>query len=172
MAFPPLVIELLMAFFVAIAGVIAAKFIGDFLLSFLKKPEIRAQLKKLGIEDSMIDFLVKIVKYGLYFFAFIIAILQFPPLRFAVPVVFLVIFFALLSVLFFSVRDFMPNLAAGFYLAKIKAFKEGESVQINGTKGTVVSFGLLSLTLKDEEGKIIIIPNSLIIKKRIIKKEV
>jgi small-conductance mechanosensitive channel len=152
-------------------GILLAKFLSDFLRDFLKKEEVMRKLRELGYEEPVVDLIIFALRYAIYVIAFIVALAQF---GFGVIVLQLIAIVSLAIIAFvilYSIRDFIPNAASGIYIHRSKLIKIGDEIDVDGFKGRVVEVGLLVTTLKDEEGKLMIIPNSLLTKRKIIKKE-
>jgi small conductance mechanosensitive channel len=68
---------------------------------------------------------------------------------------------------FIAIRDFIPNVMAGFYLYSKEKLKDGNKIEINDIKGTLEHIDLLQVKIKTKKGDIIYIPNSTVIKSRI-----
>ncbi len=160
----------LMKFLIVIAiGIIFTKIFTDGFLHFLKKEEIRSLISRMGYEDPIIEMVVLVLKYIMYFVTFIIALAQF---GFALTVLNTIIILTALFIvvlIFFSLKDFIPNASAGLYLNTVKSIRKGDLLKIGNYSGKVVEMDLVSITLEDKNGRLTIIPNSNVIKKEIIR---
>ena len=162
------ILSILQFVLVLIIGFLVSKLINDFLTSWLKRKEVKKFVEELGYDEPLLDLIIVSVKYIIYFITFIIAVSQFGIGTFLLNMIILLI--ALLVVIFiiYSLRDFIPNAAAGIYLTKVKAIKVGDNIKIGVYQGTVKSINLFTTTIVDEEGKVTIIPNSILTKKEIV----
>jgi len=60
----------------------------------------------------------------------------------------------------FGAKSLVSDLIAGFFIILENQFNIGDKVQIGTNKGKVIKISLRTVTLRDEERKIYIIPNS------------
>lgn len=58
-----------------------------------------------------------------------------------------------------SLKDSLQNFAAGIMILVFKPFKKGHVIEGAGVTGSVENIGLITLTLKTPDNKIVIIPN-------------
>jgi small-conductance mechanosensitive channel len=154
---------------VIIIGYVITKLITDFLGNSLRKEETKKMFKEMGYEEPIIDLILMAVRYVLYLLTFIAAIAQFgfPTIVFDVVIIIIALFAAALVI--YSLKDFIPNATAGIYLARVKSVKKGEKVKIGLYSGEVIEMTLLTTTLRDESGRLTIIPNANLTKKEIVK---
>lgn len=160
----------LLQFFIVIAiGVIFTKIASDGISHFLKKEDIKKLISRMGYEEPIIDMVIMILKYIMYFVTFIIALAQFGFAIMVLNTIIILTAFFVIILIFFSLKDFIPNVSAGLYLNTIKSIRKDDVLQIGHYKGKVVDIDLISITLEDKTGRLTIIPNSNIIKKEIIR---
>ncbi len=69
----------------------------------------------------------------------------------------------------YAMKEFIPNTAAGLYITRRSIIKEGDDIFVDEFKGKVQKIDLLSTTLITEDNRIVIIPNSIITRRKIIK---
>ena len=150
-------------------GIIITKIVTDMISRFLKSPEIKKIISKMGYEGPIIEFVVLVVRYVLYFVTFIVALAQFGFANFVFDILIILIALFIIVLILFSLKDFVPNASAGIYLNVVKSIRKGDVLRIGNYHGRVVDMDLVSITLQDESGRLIIIPNSNIVKKDIIK---
>jgi small-conductance mechanosensitive channel len=65
-----------------------------------------------------------------------------------------------------GVKDYIPNLIAGFYIQKKKIFEEGDYVETEQVRGRVKKIYLTETEI-DSKGDIIFAPNSLFVRKTV-----
>ncbi|MEA1927821.1 MAG: mechanosensitive ion channel family protein, partial [Candidatus Auribacterota bacterium] len=63
-------------------------------------------------------------------------------------------------VLGFAFRDSLSNLASGLLILIYRPFKIGDTIDVDGTMGTVLDLTIVNTKLKDFAGPIIFLPNS------------
>jgi small conductance mechanosensitive channel len=59
-----------------------------------------------------------------------------------------------------GMKDLASDLVAGFFILLDNQINIGDQVEIGSSKGKVVKIGLRTITLKDEQGRLHLIPNS------------
>ena len=163
------VINILQFAIVIAIGAIITKVVVDFLSKFLRRDDIRKVITKLGYDEPVIELILIIVRYIFYFITFIIALSQFGFARFVLDIVIIMIALFLVILVLFSLKDFIPNVAAGVYLSSFKSINKGDILRIGEYFGKVVNMDIVSITLEDENGRLLIIPNANVVKKEIIK---
>lgn len=62
----------------------------------------------------------------------------------------------------FAAKDIISNFMSGFFLISDKSLKVGDIMSINSLKGEILKIGFRNTTIKDENGTIITIPNSVL----------
>lgn len=154
---------------VFIAGFLMATLIGIFLRRFLHKKEMNEYFKSLGYGRVIEDIIVAGVKYLIYLSSALIALTQLGMGVFFIQLFTGIAILVAITVLIFSLRDFIRNAASGLYILRSKIFKRGEKIKINGIEGKILRIDLLT-TILSEKDKRIVIPNTLITKQVIIKK--
>jgi len=150
-------------------GVIITKLVTDLMSDFLKRRDIKRLIARMGYSEIIIDFIIIIIKYVFYSVTFIIALSQFGFAKLVFDIILILIALFLIVLLIFSLKDFIPNAAAGVYLNAFKSIKKGDVLKIGNYVGKVTDIDIVSITLEDEIGRLTIIPNSNVIKKEIIK---
>jgi len=148
-----------------ILGRISGNLIKEILRKF-KKSNIPEQLK---LDDVMISFASNIVSFLVYLFGFLIALMFLGFSKTIIEIFSVVLVFAILAVIVFSLKDFIPNAAAGIYLLKSKLVKVGDHVKIEEYEGEVKEINLLNSVLELKDGSRVTLPNSIIINKNIVK---
>lgn len=153
---------------VLIIGFLISKLITGVLNNWLKKEEFKKFIEELGYDEPLIDLIIVGVKYLIYFVTFIIAISQFGVGTFLIDLTILLISLFIIVFIIYSLKDFIPNAAAGIYLTKVKSIKVGDKIKVGAYHGVVKSINLFTTTIEDEEGRVTIIPNANLTKREII----
>lgn len=163
------VISILQFVIVIAIGVVVTKLFTDLVSDFLKRKDVKQLISKMGYSEPMIDFVIIIIRYVFYFVTFIIALSQFGFAKLVLDVIIILIAMFLIVLVIFSLKDFIPNAAAGVYLSTFKSIRKGDTLKIGHYFGKVIDMDIVSITLEDETGRLAIIPNSNVVKKEIIK---
>ena len=69
-----------------------------------------------------------------------------------------------------AIKDFVPNLIAGFSLKRKNYLKEGDKIKIKNLEGKILKINLLETKIETTKKDLIIIPNSIFSKNEIILK--
>lgn len=149
-------------------GVIITKFATDFLKKFLLRPEVKETITDMGYEEPIIDLVVMTIRYMFYFITFIIALAQFGFATIVLDIVIIILSLFIVAILIYSLKDIVPNAAAGIYLSRVKSIKKGDRITVGAYHGVVQDVNIMTVILKDETGRIAIIPNANLTKKDII----
>lgn len=152
-------------------GFVVTKLITDFLNDWLRTPASIKFIKEMGYDEPLVELIIVGVKYLVYSVTFIVAVAQFGFATFILDLVIILIALFLISVIILSLKDFIPNITAGFYLVKIRAVEEGDNVTIGNYSGEIMEINMFTTTIEDETGRLIIVPNSKLTKKEIIKEK-
>ena len=165
------VISILQFAIVIAIGAILTKIITEMVSHYLRRPDMKKLISKMGYEEPIIELIVLVIRYIFYFVTFIIALSQFGFASIVFDVIIILIALFIVVLVFFSLKDFVPNAAAGIYLNTVKSIKKGDVLEIGSYYGKVVDIDLVSITLEDASGRLTIIPNSNVVKKEIIKEK-
>jgi small conductance mechanosensitive channel len=152
-------------------GYIITKIVTDAIGKYLRKPSTKKVIAEMGYEEPILDFFLMIIKYVFYFITFIIALSQFGFASVVFDVIIVIISLFVVFIVFYSLKDFIPNATAGIYLSRVRTIKKGDKIRVGVYSGEVIEMNIMTLTLKDQNGRIIIIPNSNLTHKEIIKEQ-
>ncbi len=168
----PAVFSLVRAIIVILVGVIITKIFVDILRRILDTEEVNKLVRSLGYDLAIKDLLILITRYLFYFITFMIAIAQFGFGTYIIEAVLIVIVLAFGFLLIYSLKDLIPNISAGITLARSNAFRVGDKVKIGLYEGVVREFTITSTKIEDKMGRLIIIPNAIILRREIINEGV
>jgi len=163
------VMQSVLAVLTLIFGLLFARFFTSFLSDLFKTEKLKKFLEKWNINEPEIDFGMMITRYFLYALTCLLAIAQFTfgmALMQLFAIVFIIVLFL---IILYSMREFIPNTAAGLYIKRNDILKEGDKVFVDGFKGEVKTIDLISTTIETEDKRIVIIPNSIVTRRKIIK---
>ena len=154
---------------VIVIGVLITRMVSNLVSNFLKKPDTRKIISTMGYDEPIIELIILVIKYLLYFVTFIVAIAQFGFATFVFDVLIILVTMFIVVLVLFSLKDFVPNASAGIYLNAVKSIRKGDVLKIGHYSGKVVEMDLVSLTLQDKDGRLTIIPNANVVKRDITK---
>ncbi|MBS3149244.1 mechanosensitive ion channel [Candidatus Woesearchaeota archaeon] len=165
-------IRIIIAISILLLGVVIGRFLSKLVykvlvyigLSKLLKTSIKS---KLPVEE-IISY---IIKYVIYFSSLVIALNQIGVNEFAQQLILVLILIMIGSIIFFALRDFVPNFIAGIIIHRKNIIKVNENIKILGIEGTVSEYDILHIKVINQDKEIFIIPNSLIMKNIISKKK-
>ncbi len=163
---------LLRAIIIIVIGLIVTKLIIDFIRKVTEREGIKNFIRGLGYEEAVLDLPILIFKYILYFVTFMIALAQFGFGVIVIEVILAVIVLMFGFIIIYSLKDLIPNVVAGIHLVRERAFKVGDKVRVGLYEGKVKNFTLTTTQIEDENGRVIIIPNSIIVRREIVNEGV
>ncbi|MBW2985927.1 mechanosensitive ion channel family protein [Candidatus Woesearchaeota archaeon] len=169
--FGPVINNIITAIIILLIGFIIAKFLGRLVQRVLHEAELDNLLKKAGTKVSFELALSHITEYFIYFMTIIFALNQLGITTFVLYIIAIAAICVLAVSVFLGLRDFIPNFMAGWYIYRKDLIKEGKNVKINGVQGKVIQLSLLDTRIKTKKGDLIYMPNSIVIKSKIIQKK-
>jgi small conductance mechanosensitive channel len=153
-------------------GYVITKLVTNAISRYLRRPAAKKMISEMGYEEPIIELLILVIRYFFYFITFMIALSQFGFAPVVFDIVIIIVCLFVVFFIFYSLKDFIPNAAAGIFLNRIKPIKKGEKIRVGIYSGEVIDMNLMTVTLRDDNGRIIIIPNSNLARKEIIKEKV
>ena len=163
--------QLVVAAIILFIGLIAARLLGKLTERVLSELEVNKLLLQLARVDLALDEVAgSLVKYFIYFFAVIFSFsvlnVQFLFLDAAAALLAVVI---LLSILL-SLKDFIPNVGAGFFLHQKGSVKRGDLVKVGDVSGRILSIDLFDAKIETDNSDILYVPNSYFVQNMVIVK--
>ncbi len=138
-----------------VIGAIATLIIGIWVAKILAKTFGRV-LRKREVDETLLKFLVSVVKITLITFVIISAIAQVG----IETTSFVAVIGAAGLAVGFALQGSLSNLAAGVMLIIFKPFKVGNYIEGGGAAGSVESIGIFVTTLVTPDNKLVVVPNS------------
>ncbi len=164
-------LKLVKAFGVGVMGVIIAKLVEKGFRAFLETKEIKDFISGTGYSEAFIGIISSGAKYLIYLITAILVLNELGFSTLFIEFLLMIIIIIAVLVIMLSMRDFVPNAAAGLYLARTGMLKVGDNIKIDNIGGTIHKVDLLNLVIKTKSGRKIIVPNSLLNKKIIVTKK-
>ncbi|MBU2633794.1 MAG: mechanosensitive ion channel family protein [Nanoarchaeota archaeon] len=165
------IIRVIVAIVILLFGLIFAKFFSKLIKKILKELEINRVLKEqTKIKVPIEEFLASLVKYIIYFIAVIMALNQLGLTTTSLYVILVVILVIIIIFIILAVKDFIPNIISGFFIHQKRSLKEGDTIKIKDIEGTIIHVNLVETKIETKSKDTIYIPNSLLTKNIITKK--
>ncbi|BBA85387.1 mechanosensitive channel (plasmid) [endosymbiont of Sipalinus gigas] len=128
-------------------------------------PKIVIKILKIRkIDETVINFLNTLIKYGVVIFTIIVTLNVIGVQTSSI----LTVIGAAGIAIGLALQGSLSNLAAGMLLVSFRHFRVNDFVDLSGITGTVISVQLFSTTLKTLDGRIVIVPNSRILSGNIV----
>lgn len=125
------------------------------LLSKLTTRLISKALKKSNLEGAARSFLVSLIKIILYIIAIIMALTMLN-----VPMSSIITIFGAIGLaISLALQNCLSNLAGGFIILFSKPFVAGDTIEIDGSIGSVRTISILYTKIETFDGKSVLIPN-------------
>lgn len=164
-------IKLIAAIAIILIGLVAARIIHRILTKILQELELNRVLKEqVGIKIPVEEFIVSLTKYVIYFIAIIWALAELGLQTIVLYIILVLFLVIIISFIILAFKDFIPNITAGFFIHQKNLFKPGDKIKVKDIEGEVVSISLVETILKVKKDTVYI-PNSVLTKNEIIKKE-
>jgi len=122
---------------------------------------------KSGMKLSVSTILSSGVAYIIYFITGIIALSKLGISSAILSIILICFITVIIIVLVLGIKDFTPNLMAGFYIYIKNKFQVGDTIIVGSKKGKIVEIGLFEIQLKSSKSEIIFVPNSKILEEDI-----
>ncbi len=162
--------KLVVAVIIILIGLIAGKLLGKLIHKTLHEVELNKILKKAaGIKISVEEIISTFITYFIYFIFIVMALNQLGLTTVVLHMISGAILIIIIISILLSIKDFIPNMFAGFFIHQKRFIKEGDIIQVDNTKGKVIHINLVETKIETKQGDIIYIPNSLLTKKTIVK---
>jgi small conductance mechanosensitive channel len=161
--------NLVVAVIILLLGFIIGRIGGRVVKRVLQEIDLDKNAKKAGIKFSIENFSGSLSAYLIYFISIVAALNQFKVVTpvFMILVVGLVIFLVITALL--AVKDFVPNMFSGLYIFRTDFIKNGDKIRMKNLTGIVQEVTLTKTKIKTNSGDLVFIPNSVIVKKQIVK---
>lgn len=163
--------NIIAAIIILLIGFIAGKLVYRLSYKILKELEIGKAFQKAGIDMPIEKKISKILSYLIYFATVIFALNQ---LKIATPllyILFTAVMIVIITTVLLSVKDFIPNMFAGFYIYYKGLLNIGDEIEVNGLKGRITEITLTRTSIRTPRGDTVIIPNSVMTKECVKKRK-
>jgi len=153
---------------IILAGILIGRIIGRAIKRLTKEIKLDKIAKDLlNVNLPFENLISKIVSWIIYFIAVLFALDQIGLGSTTLDIVLLFVLGIITIILILSLKDFIPNMIAGFIVYSKGNIKKGVRLKVNNISGTVISVSLLETKIKAGK-ETIFIPNSILLKNSII----
>ncbi len=160
-----LIVRLVIALLILILGLIFGRFIGNLVKKVLHELEINKIVKKqTKIKFSIEDLLGSIIKYLIYFIAIILALNQIGLTATILTIILVLLLTVILIFIILAVKDFIPNIVAGFFIHQKRNIKIGDTIKTGQVEGKITHINLVETQVQSKNKDIVFIPNSFLMK--------
>ena len=169
-AFEHIFTKLVVAIVILLLGFILGRIVGKILLKVLKEIELNKIIEKTtGIKVSISEIISKAITYFIYFIFIIAALEKLNISAVAFNLLAGGVMLIIIISLFLAIKDFIPNMIAGIYITQKKFVEKGDIIKIDKIKGKIIEVQLNTTKIETKSGDILFVPNSNLIKSKIVK---
>lgn len=162
-------IKLIAAISIVIVGLLAGYIAARLVKRLLHELELNRVFKDQGIKIPLEELIASLVRYIIYFIALIFALSELGLETIVFSVILGIILILIIAFIILAFKDFVPNITAGFFIHHQSLIKNGDHIKVRNSEGVVIHTDLTETRLKLDNGDIIYIPNSLLLKSEIVK---
>jgi small conductance mechanosensitive channel len=155
-----LLLNIIIAILIVLAGFIVGKLVSRLVRRALHEAEIDNILSRTGAKITLEKKLSATLEYAIYAAAIIIAVDRLGIATTMLQIVLFGMIMLILLVAFVSLKDFIPNAAAGFFVFKKKLLHKGDIIEVHGIKGKIENIGLVETEIRTGNNEKVYIPNS------------
>lgn len=168
--FAGLYAKIVVSIIILLVGFILGRILGKLTNKVLHEIELNNILKRatkvnVGLEQILGHF----VTYFIYFITIVMALSQLGIITTVLQMLSAAVIIIIIVSVLLGIKDFVPNMFAGFYIYRNKFIEVGEAIQVKGIVGEVRDITLVETKLETKSGDVVYIPNSVITKTEVIK---
>jgi len=168
---PEMVNRIVASILIIVLGIIVGNIIGKLIKRLLKELEVERVLKEQKVKFPLEEFLSSLFKYIIYIIAIIWALTQLNLQLIILYIILGMILVILVSFLVLAFKDIIPNFVAGIMIHMKQKIQVGDNIIIDSIEGKVQEVDMQETKIKTKEGDLVLYPNALLIKHKIVKKK-
>ena len=164
-----LLTDITIAIIILLVGFIIGKLLGKLVSRVLHELEVDELSKKTGAKVKIAEALGSLTSFLIYFIAVVMALDQLGIKTIILYIIAVAVIIFMILAMLLGIKDFIPNMFAGFFVFRKKLIKKDDWIMVHGVKGKIEKINLVETTLKTKTGDTVIIPNSTLMKEEVIK---
>jgi len=159
------------AIVVLLLGLIIGLIVKKLMRRILHEIELDKQVKRIGGDYGLEKRISNLAAYIVYFFALLWSLNQLGITPIVLYIIGGAILLLLLATFVVGIKDFVPNLIAGITINRRSLWETGKKIKVNGVEGIIKKVGWLEMEIETKKGDTIYMPNSLLIKSKVLAKK-
>lgn len=163
--------KLIVAVVILLIGFIIGKLAERIIQKVLHELEVDRLIERTGVKFSLETVISNLAAYLVYLITIIMALNQLGLTTIILYIVVSGIIILIVVSTLLAIKDYIPNIIAGFFIFKKAKIKEGNKIKFNGTEGRVKKIGLVETEILTRNGDQIFIPNSILVKSKVLVKK-
>lgn len=152
------------ALLLGILGIILIKIVTRVFKDFLNTVGVNNYLREIGLSRSASNLIAAAAKTVMYIVLFQVVLAQlqigYTFLNQMLNAATWAFSFMIAALIFYSLKDLIRNVAAGFYLKNSHLVRQGEEVKVDGESGEIKEVSLFSTSVNTDSGYTLLTPNS------------
>ena len=168
---PQIVNTIVAAILILVLGIIIGNIVSKLVKRLLKELEIERVLKEQKVKFPVEDFVSSLFKYIIYIIAVIWGLTY---LNIGTTVLYIIlglILVILVSFIILAFKDIIPNFVSSIFIHLKQKVKKGDYIVVDTVEGKVMEVDMQETRIKTKDGDMVVMPNSLLLKNKIIKKK-
>jgi len=161
-----IILHIVIAITIGTVGVFLGRAFGRVARGLVERLDLTKNLDEAGVKFEPEIFAETIVKYIVYIASFIAALNYLGITPILLNVIFIGLIIVIILAAFLGLKDFIPNIIAGFYIISVNKIRKGDNIKVSDVSGKVAEISLTETTIIHKGNKIII-PNNTIMKEQI-----
>ena len=165
--------KFVIAIIILLVGFIIGRIVGNLTRKALSELEVDYILKKAAnIKRISLERIVsKSVEYLIYFIVIVITLNQLGLTTTALYIITGAIFLIIIVSFILAVKDFIPNLMAGFFIYTKKELSDGDRIKVGDVEGKIKHVGLIETSIETKSKDLMLVPNTLLTNSVVVKKK-
>ncbi len=157
----PLVTKYVAAVVILLVGFIIARMFSILARTILNSVKLNEFFENtIGFKFSIEEILIAGFTYFIYFITIIMALNQLSLTTRIIDIVAIAIIVIVVISMVIAIKDFFPNIIAGFYMLHFWHIKVGDKIEFDNTLGKIIEMTLLDTMLETPEKDFLIVPNT------------
>ncbi|RJQ15506.1 hypothetical protein C4573_05090 [Candidatus Woesearchaeota archaeon] len=165
----PIILNMVIALVILLLGFIIGKVLSNLVKRLLRHVKLDDSLiKVIRIDLNLESFAAAVVSFVIYFLTVIAALNQVGLLGWVIKVITYAVVMVILVMILLGLKDFIPNMVAGFYVKGTMHLRVGRKVHIDSVQGTILSVNLVAIAVETAQKDRVLVPFSLLLKNKVL----